>query len=78
MNSPAFGLRVASVLFALVCLAHVGRVVGRIDVQIGAFTVSQGMSLVAALLTAVLSTWLWQLSRNAKEPQTLFPVDRKG
>ena len=78
MNSPAFGLRVASVLFALVCLAHIGRVVGRVDVQIGAFAVSQGMSLVAALATAILSAWLWRLGRNAKEPRTLVPADRKG
>ena len=38
MNSPAFGLRVASAIFALFAVAHVVRLVERVQVTVGKST----------------------------------------
>jgi hypothetical protein len=62
MNSQARGLRVASVIFALFALAHVVRLATKMEVIVGGRPIGLGVSVVALLVAAVLSLWLWRLS----------------
>lgn len=64
MRSPIIGLRVSSVLFALVCLAHVVRLWESWDVRIGPFEFGHIPSLLAVVVSALLSVWLWSLSKS--------------
>jgi hypothetical protein len=62
MRSPIVGLRVASVIFGLVCLAHIYRLWERWEVKIGPFWFGNVTSLIAVVIAALLSVWLWSLS----------------
>jgi hypothetical protein len=64
MRSPIVGLRVASILFGLVCLAHIVRLWERWEVKIGPYGFGHITSLVAVVVTALLSVWLWSLSKK--------------
>ena len=62
MTSPTCGLRVASVIFGLMCLAQTLRIITRLEVTVGGHHVSRKLSAVAVVVTGVLCTWLWLLS----------------
>ena len=72
MSAQVVGLRVASVLFGLACLAYVARLLGLLRgyrVFRGWYVVHPGYHhvgyfpvLVAIALTGILSVWLWSLS----------------
>jgi hypothetical protein len=62
MNSQQRGLRVASVVFALFALGHVVRLATKAEVVIGGRQVGLWISVVALLVAAALSVWLWRLS----------------
>jgi len=64
MNSQALGLRVASIVFGLVCLAHLLRIVVRLQVHNGGFYLHRWMSVVAVIVTGFLCLWLWMLSTH--------------
>ncbi len=69
MNSQALGLRVASVIFGLVCLAHLLRIVSRLPVVIGDFYLHRWMSAVAMIVSGFLCFWLWRLSKPNGRPE---------
>jgi hypothetical protein len=62
MCSQSVGLRVASVLFGLMCLAHVARLVMGLEVQIGSHHVGNLLSVVGVVVGAALCVWLWRLA----------------
>jgi hypothetical protein len=62
MNSQRFGLRVASAFFALFAVAHVIRLVKQAHVTIGPHQIPMSLSVVALIIAAILSIWLWRLS----------------
>jgi hypothetical protein len=62
MNSPSLGLRVASVIFGLVGVAHLVRIVARFQITIGSVHVHRWMSAVAVIVTGFLCLWFWMLS----------------
>ncbi len=62
MGAKSNGLRTASVIFALVCLAQLTRVVMHIEVIAGGNRIPMWPSIVALLVTGSLSVWLWKLS----------------
>jgi hypothetical protein len=64
MDSKNRGLRVASVVFALVCLAQLTRVVLRLEVVAGGNRIPFWPSVVVFLITGALSLWLWKLSTD--------------
>ena len=70
MNSRILGLRIAGALFALICLGHLLRLVGRVEVTIAGYTVPMWLSLVAAVFSAGLAAWMWILSRRPKDTTT--------
>ena len=68
MNSQTLGLRVASVIFGLVCLGHLLRIVARLDVHIGGIYIHRWLSAVAVIASGLLCLWLWMLSRPEAKP----------
>jgi hypothetical protein len=65
MNSPRTGLRVASLVFAIFALGHVARLINQAPVTVGAWDVPMAVSVVALIVGAALSIWLWRLSARA-------------
>ena len=64
MNSQIRGLRVASAVFAIVCLVQLWRLVAQLEVMAGSFRIPLWFSAVAALVTGILSIWLATLSKR--------------
>jgi hypothetical protein len=62
MSSQASGLRVASVIFALLAIVHVVRLVKQAQVRFGTYQIPIWESVVALIIAAILSTWMWRLS----------------
>lgn len=62
MNSQAVGLRVSSVIFGFVCLAHVFRLWAKWEINVGGHQFGNIPSLFAVVVSALLSVWLWTLS----------------
>ena len=62
MSSQAFGLRVASVIFALFGIGHVVRLVKQAQVTVATHQVPMWVSVVALIIAAILSIWMWRLS----------------
>ena len=62
MSSQASGLRVASVIFALFAIGHVVRLVKLAQVTVGTYQVPMWVSVVALIIAAILSIWMWRLS----------------
>ena len=63
MNSQNGGLRVASVVFGLMCLAQLARLLIRPEVIVAGHLVPLWPSVIAVVLLAALSLWLWTLAR---------------
>ena len=63
MNSQSLGLRVASIIFGLMCLVHIWRLLfAHFAVQIGSHELPIWGSGVAVIVTGGLSIWMWRLS----------------
>jgi len=65
MYPQIIGLRVAGVVFALVCVAQLLRLALHADVQVAGHTVPLWPSIVAVIVSGGLSCWMWTLSRRA-------------
>jgi hypothetical protein len=68
MNSPQFGLKTASVLAGLICLAHVLRLAAEIEVKIGVYHVALWPSALIVLIAGGLALWFWRLASPAPQP----------
>jgi hypothetical protein len=64
MNSPTVGLRVASVLFGLLCLAQIMRLVMRPDVLVAGHVMPLWPSVLAVVVLGAMCVWLWSLTRR--------------
>jgi Flp pilus assembly protein TadB len=62
MNSPTTGLRVASIIFALFAVGHILRLIKHAQVTIGSHHAPMWVSVVALIVAAGLSLWMWRLS----------------
>ncbi|MDD2762458.1 MAG: hypothetical protein PHE83_00635 [Opitutaceae bacterium] len=70
MNSPSCGLRVASVVFGLMCLGQLLRIILRIQIHVGDCYVHRWVSAIAVVITGLLCAWLWRLASKADQPKT--------
>ncbi len=66
MSSQQMGLRVASLIFALVAILHVVRIVRHTAVTFGRHVVPMGLSWVAIVVGVILCIWMWRLSSAAR------------
>jgi hypothetical protein len=62
MNSQTTGLRVASIVFALFALGHILRLIKHARVIVGTHHIPMVVSVVALIMAAGLSIWMWRLS----------------
>ena len=69
MNSPTCGLRIASVVFGLVCLAQLLRIIARFQLLVGGFYIHRWISAVVAVVAGMLCVWLWMLASKADQPK---------
>ncbi len=65
MDSPATGLRVASVIFGIFAIGHLLRLINHAEVTVGTHTIPMGLSWVALIVAVILSIWLWRLSSRS-------------
>jgi len=63
MNSQRTGLRVASLLFAVIALGHLARLLKHAQVVVGSHTIPLWISGPLAVLALLLSFWMWKLSK---------------
>ena len=63
MNSQRTGLRVASLLFAVIALGHLVRLLKHAQVIVGSHTIPLWMSAPLAVIAVILSVWMWKLSK---------------
>ena len=63
MKSQILGLRIASVIFGLISIAHLMRLIIRPEVLVGGYLVPLWPSVPAFLILGGLSLWLWRLAR---------------
>jgi len=61
-SSQASGLRVASVIFALFAIGHLVRLFKQAQVTVATYQIPMWVSVVALIIAAILSTWMWRLS----------------
>jgi uncharacterized membrane protein len=69
MNSPTCGLRVASVVFGLICLGQLLRIITRLQVHVGEFFIHRWISAVVVVVTGLLCVWLWMLTSKTDQPK---------
>jgi hypothetical protein len=62
MSSQKTGLRVASIIFAIFAIGHLLRLINHARVMVGTHHVSMGVSVIALIVAALLSIWMWRLS----------------
>ena len=67
MNSQILGLRVAGIIFGLMCLAQLLRLVIRPEVLVAGHQVPVWPSGLAFVILGGLSLWMWKLSRTATQ-----------
>jgi hypothetical protein len=64
MNSPIIGLRVASILFGVLCLLQIMRLVMRPEVLVAGHVMPLWPSVLAVIVLGALCAWLWTLGRG--------------
>ncbi len=64
MNSQILGLRVASVVFGLMCLAQLARLVIQPQILVAGYEMPLWPSALALVILGGLTFWLWRLARG--------------
>jgi hypothetical protein len=67
MNSQILGLKVAGVIFGIMCLAQLLRLVIGLEVLVAGHHVPLWPSGLAFVILGSLSLWMWRLSRTATQ-----------
>jgi hypothetical protein len=62
MNSQRTGLRVASVIFGLVTIAHILRVFKHAKINVASHVIPLEVSWIGIIVFGVLCIWMWRLS----------------
>ena len=64
MNSQRIGLRVASVIFGLVALAHVLRWYKHAKISVASHVIPIEASWIGIIVFGLLCFWMWRLSAS--------------
>jgi hypothetical protein len=62
MNSQRTGLRVASVIFGLVTIAHIVRLFKHAKISVATHVIPIGVSWIGIIVFGLLCIWMWRLS----------------
>jgi hypothetical protein len=63
MNPQRIGLRISSIIFGFICLVHIYRILlSPFTLQIGSHQLPVWGSGVAAVVSGLLSLWMWRLA----------------
>jgi hypothetical protein len=62
MNSRVTGLRVAGFVFAIVCIAHIWRLVAHAAILVAGYPIPSWPSVLGAIVAGSLSIWMWRLA----------------
>jgi hypothetical protein len=65
MNSQVTGLRVASIVFAIMAGAQLCRLIIRPEILVADHVMPLWPSMIAAPVLAALSFWMWKLSMRS-------------
>ncbi len=77
MSSPTCGLRVASAVFGVICVAQLLRILMHVSIVIGGHWIGRKISAVAVVITGVLCIWLWLRCRCC-HPQPMRNLTRRA
>jgi hypothetical protein len=66
MNSQRIGLRVASVIFGLVTLAHIVRLFRHSKITFATHVIPMEVSWIGIIVFGVLCIWMWKLSAGGR------------
>ena len=67
MTSQRIALRIAAILFGLVCIAHIWRLIAQTELQINGIVLPMWPSVIAAIVTAMLTLWMWKLAGRGSQ-----------
>ncbi|SDJ81887.1 hypothetical protein [Microbulbifer yueqingensis] len=67
MNNPKCGLRLASIVLALLSLSHLWRLIAQPEVLVAGALVPLWISALAFIVLGGLAFWLWTLSEVAQQ-----------
>jgi hypothetical protein len=67
VTNQRFGLRIAGLIFALICVGHLFRVAAHLDISIAGRAIPMWPSWLAAVVTGGVSIWMWGLARPRRE-----------
>ena len=62
MNSQRTGLRVASVIFGLVTIAHIVRLFNHAKISVASHVIPIEVSWIGIIVFGLLCVWMWKLS----------------
>ena len=62
MNSQRNGLRVASVIFGLVAIAHALRLFKHAKITVATHAIPMEVSWIGIIVSGLLCIWMWRLS----------------
>ena len=62
MKSRSLGLRVSSMVFGLLCVAHIARLCARAEIIVGRHHLGQIPSFISIIGSGALSIWLAKLA----------------
>jgi hypothetical protein len=63
MKSRSTGLKVASVIFGLVCLGHILRLFRGFRIIVGSHDFGRSLSAAVIIVSGLLCVWMWKLAR---------------
>lgn len=64
MNSPNFGLKVASVIFLIFSVLQLVRLLTRFQLVVAGYPMPLTSSAIALVIAGALGIWMWLLARS--------------
>jgi len=73
VKSRVVGLRMASIVFGVISVAHLTRLIIRLDVLVAGHLMPLWPSALAFVILGALSLWLWNLARPSPDQSKARP-----
>ena len=73
VKSRVIGLRVASIVFGVISVAHLARLFIRLKIQVAGHPIPLWPSALAFVVLGALSLWLWNLAGSSPDDSQAKP-----